>query len=79
MDILTFTANKFGITTAEIWVSAYHYYEVRYPKHQIIEGLREWVTNKTVPQHVQDYCLDLISGKVVQRRLLIGDNYGKKT
>jgi len=79
MDILTFTASKFNLTTAEIWVSAFHFYEVRTAKESIIDGLREWVINKQVPWHIQEYCLDLISGRVIQRRLLIGEGYGKKT
>jgi hypothetical protein len=69
--IVEFTAQKCQITNQEIFILAYRYYEVRKNQKCIILAFNEWMVKGTVPQHVTNYCLEVIMGRVDPRAKLL--------
>lgn len=72
MNILSFTAKRVKLTPEEVFVVAYHYYEIRRNKENILEDFVKWHKTGLIPIWVVEYCFELINGNVKPIRLLGG-------
>ena len=64
IQLLIATARKTNILSAQLFKDAYDYNEIRMYPEDIMFEYEESLITDTLPKIVEEYCLDIWSGKI---------------